>query len=54
MASSSDRRKTQRTRPAKGKPIDIPVPKRGDFEKLVDKAARPPTRQDEANPRKSL
>lgn len=40
MASSSDRRKTQRTRPAKGKPIDIPVPKRSEFDKLVEKAAK--------------
>ena len=34
----------QKTRPAKGKPIDIPVPKRDDFDKLLDKAASPPSR----------
>ena len=27
-------------RPKKGKPADIPVPKRGDFDKLLDKAAK--------------
>jgi len=31
---------TQKTQPAKGKPIDIPVPKRSAFDKLVKKAAR--------------
>ena len=30
----------QKTRPAKGKPIEIPVPKRGDFEKLLKRAAK--------------
>jgi hypothetical protein len=34
---------TQRTRPKKGKPIDIPVPKRGDFDRLLDRAAKPST-----------
>ncbi len=38
---AGDRQKPkQKTRPAKGKPIDIPVPKRGDFDKLLDKAAK--------------
>jgi hypothetical protein len=29
---------TQRTQPKKGKPIDIPVPKRNDFDKLLKRA----------------
>jgi hypothetical protein len=31
---------TQKTRPKKGKPIDIPVPKREAFDKLVRRAAK--------------
>jgi hypothetical protein len=31
--------KRQKTRPKKGKPIEIPVPKREDFDKLLDRAA---------------
>jgi hypothetical protein len=34
-----DREPTQLTRPAKGEPIEIPVPERGDFEQLVTRAA---------------
>jgi hypothetical protein len=34
------RQPTQKTQPKKGKPIEIPVPKRGDFERLLKKAAR--------------
>ena len=33
-------KRTQKTRPKKGKPIEIPVPKRGDFEKLLKRAAK--------------
>lgn len=33
-------RRTQKTQPKKGKPVEIPVPKREDFERLVKKAAR--------------
>jgi hypothetical protein len=33
--------KTQQTKPAKGKPIEIPVPKREDIEGLIDRAAKP-------------
>jgi hypothetical protein len=29
----------QKTRPKKGKPIEIPVPKRQDFEKMVRRSA---------------
>lgn len=31
---------TQKTQPKKGRPIDIPVPKREDIERLLTKAAR--------------
>lgn len=31
---------TQKTQPAKGKPIDIPVPGREDIERLLTKAAK--------------
>jgi hypothetical protein len=34
------REPTQRTRPKKGKPIEIPVPKRGDFDKLLERAEK--------------
>ena len=34
----------QKTRPKKGKPIEIPVPKRGDFERLVNRAAKKPAK----------
>lgn len=40
MASKQHRRKTQPTQPKEGEPIQIPVPKRGDFDKLLDKAAK--------------
>jgi hypothetical protein len=32
--------KTQLTQPKEGEPIEIPVPKEDDFEKLVRRAAR--------------
>ena len=35
------REPTQRTRPKKGKPIEIPVPKRSVFEKLLKRAETP-------------
>jgi hypothetical protein len=31
---------TQKTQPKKGKPVEIPVPKRKDFESLVKRAAK--------------
>lgn len=31
----------QKTQPKKGKPIEIPVPKRKDFDSLLKKAATP-------------
>lgn len=39
MADS--KRPTQQTRPKKGKPIEIPVPKRSEVERLLAKAAKP-------------
>ena len=32
------REPTQRTQPKKGKPVEIPVPKRSDFDKLLKRA----------------
>jgi hypothetical protein len=34
---------TQKTRPKTGKPIEIPVPKRGDFDKVLKRAMKPST-----------
>jgi hypothetical protein len=31
---------TQKSQPKKGKPIDIPVPKRSDFDKLLKRAEK--------------
>jgi hypothetical protein len=31
---------TQKPQPKKGKPIDIPVPKRSDFDKLLKRAGK--------------
>lgn len=33
--------KTQKTRPKKGKPVEIPVPKRSEFDALLKKATDP-------------
>jgi hypothetical protein len=38
---SEAKRPTQKTRPKKGKPVEIPVPKRNAFDKLLKKAAQP-------------
>jgi hypothetical protein len=32
---------TQKTQPKKGKPVEIPVPKRSDFDRLLAKAEKP-------------
>jgi len=32
------RERTQRTKPKKGKPIEIPVPKRSEFDRLLKRA----------------
>jgi hypothetical protein len=33
---------TQQTRPKKGKPVEIPVPKKGDVMSFLEKAAKTP------------
>jgi hypothetical protein len=33
-------KKTQKTKPKVGKPIEIPIPKRKDFDKLLERAAK--------------
>ena len=50
MASKPARRKTQPTQPKQGEPIQIPVPKRGDFDKLLDKAAKGSSAKRETKP----
>lgn len=44
MASSDAPKRTQRTKPKKGKPIEIPVPKRSDFDKLLERAEKRPAK----------
>jgi hypothetical protein len=34
------REPTQKTQPKKGEPVEIPVPKRGEVDRLLKKAAR--------------
>jgi hypothetical protein len=41
--------KTQPTQPKKGKPIEIPIPKREDIEDLLSRAARPLPKPDQAD-----
>jgi hypothetical protein len=38
---SAAKRPTQKTRPKKGEPVEIPVPKRSAFDKLLDRAEKP-------------
>jgi len=35
----------QKTHPKKGKPVEIPVPKRSDFDKLLKRAEESPPRR---------
>jgi hypothetical protein len=42
-----EREPTQLSQPKKGKPIEIPVPKRDDFEQLVTRAANTAGDEDE-------
>jgi hypothetical protein len=35
------REPTQRTKPKKGQPVEIPVPKRSEFDRLLAKAEKP-------------
>jgi hypothetical protein len=37
---NEERKPKQKTQPKKGKPIEIPIPKREDFDKLVRRAAQ--------------
>jgi len=39
---SRDKGKTQKTQPKKGKPVEIPVPKRSAFDKLLRRAEKSP------------
>ena len=34
--------RTQKTKPKKGKPVEIPVPKRSEFDRLLAKAEKQP------------
>ncbi len=36
-----DPKPTQKTQPKKGKPVEIPVPKRSEFDRLLAKAEKP-------------
>lgn len=42
MGDDTDREPTQRTKPQKGEPIEIPVPKKGDVMRFLEKAANLP------------
>ncbi len=41
MAEHDKPKATQQTQPKKGKPVEIPVPKRGDVMRALRKVARP-------------
>ena len=41
----------QRTQPEKGEPIEIPIPKRSTWDKLISKVAKPKPANGEAPPR---
>jgi hypothetical protein len=41
VPAGEQHRPKQETQPKKGKPIEIPVPKRSAFDKLVKRAAKP-------------
>jgi hypothetical protein len=38
--AESKRGRTQQTQPKKGKPVEIPVPKRSEFDKLLGRAEK--------------
>jgi hypothetical protein len=44
------KRRTQKTRPKEGKPIEIPVPKRKDFDRLLKRATKKPGEAPSATP----
>jgi hypothetical protein len=39
---AKDHPRSQKTRPKKGKPVEIPVPKRSEFDALMKKATKDP------------
>lgn len=41
MPMADQEPRTQRTEPAKGEPVEIPVPKRSTIDKLLKRAAQP-------------
>jgi hypothetical protein len=41
---SDERERRQKTRPKKGKPVEIPVPKRSDFDRLLKRAEKRPAK----------
>ncbi len=41
MAERNKPKATQQTKPKKGKPVEIPVPKRSEFDLLLAKAEKP-------------
>jgi len=38
-------KQTQKTQPKKGKPVEIPVPKRSAFDKLLKRAEKPASKR---------
>jgi hypothetical protein len=40
MSDDAQPEKSQKTQPKKGKPIEIPVPKRSEFDKLLKQAEK--------------
>lgn len=40
MTADHRKQRMQKTQPKKGKPIEIPVPKREDFDRLLRRAAK--------------
>lgn len=44
MSEHRKRQRTQKSQPKQGEPIDIPVPKRGDVDKVLKRAMKGPPR----------
>jgi hypothetical protein len=42
---SNEKPKRQQTQPKKGKPVEIPVPKRSEFDRLIERARKPRAKQ---------
>jgi hypothetical protein len=47
--SDTDREPTQKTQPKKGKPVEIPVPKKADVMSFLEKAAKTPDPESRAS-----